>query len=140
MTTHIPFSYMDLLYYQISAAAENTIGKLQRVRCNSYSLGVSKVRDMFRSRGGSGRNSGTSSRSRLRTRSVRFREQLGLGLEDDFSLMTATTAAAAAATTTTTNAVNEAKAVEGADCGSPQVMEMSMIRAKSEPSGIARVV
>ena len=134
MTTHIPFSYMDLLYYQISAAAENTIGKLQRVRCNSYSLGVSKVRDMFRSRGGSG----TSSRSRLRTRSVRFREQLGLGLEDDFSLMTATTAAAA--TTTTTNAVNEAKAVEGADCGSPQVMEMSMIRAKSEPSGIARVV
>ena len=139
MTTHIPFSYMDLLYYQISAAAENTIGKLQRVRCNSYSLGVSKVRDMFRSRGGSGRNSGTSSRSRQRTRSVRFREQLGLGLEDDFSLMTATTAAAAAATTTT-NAVNDAEAVEGADCGSPQVMEMSMIRAKSEPSGIARVV
>ena len=51
-----------------------------------------------------------------------------------------TTAAAAAATTTTTNAVNDAEAVEGADCGSPQVMEMSMIRAKSEPSGIARVV
>ena len=135
------------------------MGKLQRVRCNSYSLGVSRVRDMFRgSRGGDadgggssdGRNSSSSSRSRSRqrTRSVRFSH---LELEDDFALtMTTTTTAATRPNATDGDdgaalAAGGMKTVEGAASeavagASPQVMEMSMIRAKSEPSGIAKVV
>ena len=143
--TYITYIWIFLNYYQISAAAENTMGKLQRVRCNSYSLGVSKVRDMFRSRGGptgdggggSDRNSRSSSRSssrcRRRTRSVRF-SPLKTPNDPDLDMMTP-------------NATDDAtkKAVDGAEaglgaCASPQVMEMSLIRAKSEPSGIAKVV
>ena len=134
------------------------MGKLQRVRCNSYSLGVSRVRDMFRgSRGGpgdaddggsDGRNSISRSRSRQRTRSVRFSH---LELEDDFALTMMTTTTAATRPNATDGddgaalAAGGMKTVEGAasEAGagaSPQVMEMSMIRAKSEPSGIAKVV
>ena len=137
------------------------MGKLQRVRCNSYSLGVSRVRDMFRgSRGGpgdadgggssDGRNSSSSSsrsRSCQRTRSVRFSH---LELEDDFALTMTTTTAATRPNATDGDdgaalAAGGMKTVEGAasEAGagaSPQVMEMSMIRAKSEPSGIAKVV
>ena len=144
--TYITYIWILLYYYQISAAAENTMGKLQRVRCNSYSLGVSKVRDMFRSRGGpigdgggggSDRNSRSNSRSsnrcRQSTRSVRF-SPLKTPNDPDPDLMTPNA---------TDNATKEA--VDGADaglgaCASPQVMEMSLIRAKSEPSGIAKVV
>ena len=91
---------------QISVGAENTMDKMNRARCNSYSLGVSQVRDMIRSR--------SARTTRQRTLGVRFR-QGPEAIDDD---------AAAAA-----------KSVKGRDSGVS--MEMTMIRTKSEPTGIA---
>ena len=100
------------------------MGRLQRVRCNSYS----KVRGMML-RAGSGKRGRSENRSREGTCSVRFSQ---FGREDG--------SAAAILVNNTARVDPEPGGRGGRPEASPMMMETSLIRSKSEPSGIANMV